>query len=290
MATTDESDQTQFRTLGAYLKRARTRIDREALSLGPYERLASRRGRRVTQEEVAETVGVSRVWYATLEAGAHVRASMRVIGRLADILTLNADERVRLFQLAIPELQRVELSDHSVSVLEALSFMRAAAKRLWSSTSEIDALLEASEQLASWFRDVPQIGSAQRLGPGIWDSHFLTVAGSTKRFEKLVFEILASFTTAEDIDEAHVFPQLIQPGETGLVLQLYSPPVRRLVDETLACSGLGCGSYDSFTARVRSRGGLIACLGLYHETRYNFSETDRAILSTLAELTSLALS
>jgi hypothetical protein len=66
--------------------------------------------------------------------------------------------------------------------------------------------------------------------------------------------------------------------------------VRRAVDDIVARCGLGRGSFDSFMARVRSRSGLIACLGLYQESRHVYSETDRAILSTTAELTSLALS
>jgi transcriptional regulator with XRE-family HTH domain len=213
MATTGQGEQTQVATLGAYLKSARARIHSEVRTLGPYERLASRRGKRVTQEETAEAVGVSRVWYATLESGAPIRTSMRVLGRLADVLILSADERARLFQLAIPELHHVGLCNDSVAVLEAFTFMRTAAKRLWAATSESDVLAEASEQLAIWFRDVAQIGSARRLDVGRWDTRLLEPVDSTKRFDEVIREIGASFATAEDVDEAFVLPQLVQPGE-----------------------------------------------------------------------------
>lgn len=96
---------------------------------------------------------------ALLVTGTHANAwwligvtSTQVLSRLADVLMLSADERTRLFDLAIPDL-RVGLSTESRGVLEAFSVMRAAGKRLWAASSESEALLEASEQLATWFRD-----------------------------------------------------------------------------------------------------------------------------------------
>jgi transcriptional regulator with XRE-family HTH domain len=277
-------------TLGAFLKSLRTRIHGELCALGPYERPSSRRGKRVTQEEAAEAIGVSRVWYATLESDAPVRASTGALSRLADVLMLSADERARLVHLAIPELQRVGLSSNSVAVLDACSMMRSATKRLWAATSESEALAEASEVLAAWFRNVAQIGTSRRLDVGIWESRLLEPVDSTKRFKEVIRELRASFATEEDVDEVHAFPQLLQPGETGLLLQLISPSVRRAIDDTLVRSGLGRGSIDSLGARVRSRSGLIGNLGLLHQTGHRYSEIDQAILSMVAQLTSLALS
>jgi hypothetical protein len=168
--------------------------------------------------------------------------------------------------------------------------MRAAAKRLWAATSETEALAEASELLATWFRDVAQVATSRRLHTGVWDSRLLEVVETSKRFEEAIHEVSSSFATAADVDELHVFPKLLQPGETGLLFRLYSPLMRRAIDDTLAGYGLGSSSYDSFLARVRSRRGLIACLGLYHVSGWVYSETDSAILSTIAEFTSLALS
>jgi transcriptional regulator with XRE-family HTH domain len=290
MPDPDHGDQAPKMTLGAFIKSLRLRVHGESRVLGPYERLPSRRGKRVTQEEMAEAVAVSRVWYATLESDAVIRTSMRVLSRVAEVLMLSADERAQLFQLAIPELRRVGLSNDSVAVLDGFSVMRTAVKRLWAATSETEALAEASEQLVTWFRDVAQIGSARRLGVGIWDVGLLQVVDSTKRFEKVILEIGASFATAEDVDEAHVFPQLLEPGETGLVSQLYSPPMRRAIDDTMARCGLARGSFDSCTTRVRSRNGLVACLGIFQVSEHVYSRTDLAILSTVAQLTSLALS
>ncbi len=91
--------------LRSFLKELRQRIRPEAHALGGQARLPSRRGKPVTQEEVAEAVGVSRVWYGMLESGATIRASAQLLDRLAEALMLTSQERAILFCLAIPELQ-----------------------------------------------------------------------------------------------------------------------------------------------------------------------------------------
>lgn len=96
--------------LGVHLRMLRERIPATAQMLGLHQRLAVRRGRRVTQEEIAEVVGVSRGWYRRLECGAGARASIKLLARLSDALMLTADERSTLFALALPEMQAPALS------------------------------------------------------------------------------------------------------------------------------------------------------------------------------------
>jgi DNA-binding XRE family transcriptional regulator len=88
-----------------FLKTLRRRIPPEAASLGPWKRLPVRCGRRVTQEEVAEAVGVSRNWYRRLESDETVRASPKLLDRLASAFAITAGERTRLFVLGIPEMR-----------------------------------------------------------------------------------------------------------------------------------------------------------------------------------------
>lgn len=88
----------------ALLKEWRRRLDPSTAMLGRHQRLGSRRGKAVSQEELAEAVGVTREWYACLETGAK-QPSLSVLDRLATALNTSAQERVRLFQLAIPVLQ-----------------------------------------------------------------------------------------------------------------------------------------------------------------------------------------
>ena len=86
------------------LKKLRGRLDPATPMLGEHERLRSRRGKAVSQEEMAEAIGVSRGWYACLESGSK-RPSVAVIARLATALNTNPDERAILLQLAIPALK-----------------------------------------------------------------------------------------------------------------------------------------------------------------------------------------
>jgi len=91
----------RLRTL---LRHFRVRIDPDEKALGPRDRLPSRRGKGVTQEELAECIGVSRYWYGMLESERPVRVSITLLDRLARILMLSARERAMLFALALPEL------------------------------------------------------------------------------------------------------------------------------------------------------------------------------------------
>ena len=89
-------------SLPAYLRSRRAAIAPGARSLGTVARLPSRVGRAVTQEEVAEAIGVSRVWYANLESGSAARTSLDVLDRIAGVFALDYDGRLLLLQLAYP--------------------------------------------------------------------------------------------------------------------------------------------------------------------------------------------
>lgn len=92
-----------------FLVNLRRRIDPAAKMLGGYERLKSRRGRPVTQEELAEAIGVSRGWYARLESRKLAQPSVSMLHRVAEVLMVTPNERAVLFCLAIPALQSVTL-------------------------------------------------------------------------------------------------------------------------------------------------------------------------------------
>jgi len=69
--------------------------------------VSPRRQRAVSQEELAEWVGVSRNWYAALERGVPINPSISLLTRLAIALNATPGERAELFQLAIPALRGV---------------------------------------------------------------------------------------------------------------------------------------------------------------------------------------
>jgi DNA-binding XRE family transcriptional regulator len=93
--------------LASFLKARRQNIPPNCVSLGSWERLPARRGRRVTQEELAEAVGVSRNWYRRLENGDAPRASVKLLDRIAKAFQFTPEERTTLFVLGIPEIAQM---------------------------------------------------------------------------------------------------------------------------------------------------------------------------------------
>jgi transcriptional regulator with XRE-family HTH domain len=99
------SQQERRDDIRSFLKALRGRLHPDTKMLGAHERLAYRRGRVVTQEELAEAVGVSRGWYALLESGAAINPSVSLLDRIAAALKATPAERTTLFRLAVPALQ-----------------------------------------------------------------------------------------------------------------------------------------------------------------------------------------
>jgi transcriptional regulator with XRE-family HTH domain len=92
--------------LATFLKTLRLRIPPDSTTIGSWRRLPKRLGRPVSQEEIAEALGVSRNWYRRLESNSHVRASIKLLDRLARTYAVTPEERKQLFFLAIPELRK----------------------------------------------------------------------------------------------------------------------------------------------------------------------------------------
>jgi fumarate hydratase, class II len=86
-------------SMHVFLKGRRASIPRDARSLGPYERLPQRVGRPVTQAEIAEAIGVSRVRYSSFESETGCHPSLRVLEQLAVTFDLDLAERLLLLHL-----------------------------------------------------------------------------------------------------------------------------------------------------------------------------------------------
>jgi DNA-binding XRE family transcriptional regulator len=103
----DLSPQMPYEQMRVLLKRLRCGLDPATPRLGTFERLHSRVGRAISQEELAEAVGVSRGWYAMLERGKPVQPSIGMLSRVAGALNATLEERTTLFRLAIRELKEL---------------------------------------------------------------------------------------------------------------------------------------------------------------------------------------
>ena len=128
--------------IGSFLNGMRSRIDSGTPTLGEYQRLKSRRGKRISQEAIADAVGVSRGWYQRLESGA-IRPSISLLNRVALALNATPEERTKLFHLAIPALPN-GLAASSAEAFESLSFVRSVSSRLLAASSECEALTIAA--------------------------------------------------------------------------------------------------------------------------------------------------
>jgi transcriptional regulator with XRE-family HTH domain len=277
-------------SIGAFLKEQRRGIPRDAASLGTYVRQPARRGKVVTQEELAEAIGVSRVWYAMLESGTALKTSPRLLIRLAEVLTLSDERRTALFRLALPEIPIGDRAFAALNDLSSVIQLRTAARRLHSATSETEVLLTVSETIAGVFGDSDIAGAFKRLQPGRWD--YPVVMGGEKWANAMaeMNHVLYEGMTPEQIDETMLHGSFAEPGHAGTRNELFGKlSQKRRLDETFAAHGFG--ACDFLNAQIKSRDGIEAnVFVLYVKGQKDFTETDRAVFGTLADLASLALS
>lgn len=95
-------DNLRLERFSKFLRYLRLAIPVDAKSIGSFVRLPVRIGKVVSQEELAEAIGVSRCWYNMLEAARPVQPSIALIDRLCDALTTDEQQRLRLVELALP--------------------------------------------------------------------------------------------------------------------------------------------------------------------------------------------
>ena len=88
-------------TFSEALRCYRLDVPLETSALGCYARVSNRIGKRVSQEELAEAIGISRTWYSIIEVG-RVRPSIELVSRICNALMLDEAKRLKLVDLAFP--------------------------------------------------------------------------------------------------------------------------------------------------------------------------------------------
>lgn len=96
-ASAEQAGFARRKALGDFLRRARARVQPEAMGLPAGVR---RRTPGLRREEVAQLCGISVTWYTWIEQGRDVSVSASVLARLASVLSLARAERHYLFELA----------------------------------------------------------------------------------------------------------------------------------------------------------------------------------------------
>jgi transcriptional regulator with XRE-family HTH domain len=273
--------------LAIFLRFLRRRIDPDAHVLGPYVRLSQRLGKGVTQEELAEAIGVRREWYSKLESAETTRPSTGLVDRLADALMVTSQERVRLFHLAVPELGRAQLRDDSIAPLQGLSRLRSLTKRLWAATSLEDVLTTASEQIADQFDGALLVRSTRRCESGLWEHRSVDDRQDRNNAAKVIRDVKDLRPTPEFHSALNYHGQLTNAGDIGSA-DLWPLALQREILEVYARHRVA--GFVGVYARVRSRTGFTGGLYIVNELGHSYSASDRAVLGAFAELTSFALS
>ena len=101
-------------------------------------------------------------------------------------------------------------------------------------------------------------------------------------------EELASSLPPAGFDEVVLHPAISKPGDVGTRDSFRLTSVAAAYEAALATYKLHRSAF--IHARIRSRGGVTAGITVKHASERVYSEVERAIISAIASLTSLALS
>ena len=129
------------------------------------------------------------------------------------LITVTPEERASLFQLAIPDVGRVQLRDNSIAALEGYSRLRSMTKRLWAATSTEDVLTAALEQIADWFDGALLVRSTHRPESAPWEHRGVDDKQERSTAAKVIRDMRE--LAPEWCDAAHFYPRLENAGDLG---------------------------------------------------------------------------
>jgi transcriptional regulator with XRE-family HTH domain len=268
--------------LHRFVRQRRLRLARESQVLGEEPRYSSRVGKRVTQEELAEHLGISRGWYTRFEAGAPAGFSIALLNRLGDMLLLSGAERAELVRLAVPELVPVVPLD-SANLRDMLGTVRRAVKRLWNATSEHEILHVAGEearQLVPCF----ELIFARRIGVPE-EAHFPAPGWNTAaRYAEARAYAVRLFTPEQRARRDALWQSA--PAGVFLPLDMYPADLRRVFHRALYEHGIESNSPVAMHTGGSSSSALI---GGTSTRPHDVTELEHTMLSTIADFASLAL-
>lgn len=287
MTESEHAEDHEHERLSELLRRCRARIAWECASIGSYLRSPIRIGKAFTQEEAAEAVGISRQWYVMLESDRSVRVSAAVLARIADALMMDPTERATLFRLAVPELRSISLNECSTVILEAFRSFRRLTRRLWVATTEAEALTLVREHAMTQLA-LDLTATATRVGQG-WEYAVTGDPDDADRIQRT--EALLRERWGEAIiDDLLCYTLMAQPGEliTAQERDARFPDLAAKVRPGRDAAARP--DVSTAIVQIRSQGGFVARFLALHGRAHAYSEVERAQLSTIADLASIALS
>jgi transcriptional regulator with XRE-family HTH domain len=279
------------RRLAAFLIERRSRIPREAFSLGPYPRLRQRHGLPVSPDEIARVIGVGADWYALLEKGVPTRPSPQLIDRLAQALALGAEDALTLWDLAIPAL-RTGPRDESRIVVETYASMQWYLRKL-SAASSVEEVLSLAEQTAyAHFPETSFIIAMSRTPDGRWAPHGEGLGTTTaiRRVWRQYADIHRPIGNINRgaLDQLMGFPTTSQPGDLLTFADFDRTALSTILKGAWRRYERNNGA--ELIARMRSRSGYVGHLFFADFCKSYEAPVDWELAATIADLASLALS
>jgi transcriptional regulator with XRE-family HTH domain len=280
------SDGSRRLALREFLRQCRSRLRPEDVGLMS---VGHRRVAGLRREEVAGLAGISPLWYTLLETGRYRRVSPQMLHRLSTVLRLTDAEKAYLFSQAIDEFPAIPTSTlraESHDALGAFQWLRSLSKRLWVSSTQDEALQVARDCAMKELRgDV--VATRTRVGNGRWE--YLAIGDDDNLGNKVLVELSARWGAAI-LDKMHCLTEMTRAGEflTRAEQETRSPDMAAKRNEALDAVGWRQSSWAM--ASIQSRHGLISRLVVFHSTEHAYSTIERAKLTAIADLTSLALS
>jgi transcriptional regulator with XRE-family HTH domain len=285
-------DDERRRLLSAFLTEHRYRIDPATPVLGEHPRPIDAIGTLVTPSEIADAAGINRRWYERAERGEPTRTSAEVLRSLGDVLRLSYKERKLLLRLAPPCLDRDTPRDESMEMRDAFASLRRYLRKLYECSARDDVLHLVQDTAAALFPEVSYLTMGSRLPDGGW-MHHREPTGNGRRlrafvsFQENVLDPIFAWDPL-GADVLTCFPGLSAPGD----IVTYDDH-----DETRTEAVLG-KAFNHFkqlhecsvAGVIRSRTGFVAHLLLGGFLMSYDNEVDRALVSSLVDFASAAVS
>jgi hypothetical protein len=218
---------------------------------------------------------------------------------VADALRLDENERARLFRLALPEVSEAmrppelrpsALTERSGLLLDAFGSLRRLVARLWSATTEMEALTLVREhavvQLNAGSMQTFSMQTLTRSNEGLWDRVTTGDFELARRYDSLA----QGRSSGRLLDALCCYAVMGQPGELITRSQRDARYPSLAEQERPILDAIGLAGLSFAMANIRSKRGLTARFLAVHRTSYAFTDLELAHVSTLAELASLALS
>ncbi|HYZ17390.1 MAG TPA: helix-turn-helix transcriptional regulator [Candidatus Acidoferrum sp.] len=287
-----DPDDERRRLLTAFLRQHRYRIDPAIPILGEHPRRPEAIGKLVTPSEIADAADINRRWYELAERGEPTRASPAVVRALAHALGLGPPERAVLMHLATSPFIQSGPRNDSLEIRDAFAMMRRYLRKLNACSTTEEVLSLVAETTASLFPEVGYLTTGPRFPEGGWTHHGEAIAKASRlaafasMHEEVVGPIFASDPFSADVITC--FPDISLPGD--LITHEDHDKARLMAVLGNAYAAFKQLHEPTVAAVIRSRGGFVAHLVLGDFRKSYDDEVDRAIVSSIVDFASLAIS